>query len=127
MNLGDEDARHPSQWLSFTRPSQPPAARRLQKSRKHLGMQRHDLLVAMRVINSIEREVLQAEWENWLIEENVKCKHMGAVLRHNDTKLLAGKSKNGQNPLDVDAGRLEDIRAWQQQYCETCYQELKNV
>lgn len=127
MNLRDEDASHPSQWLSFGRPSQPPAARRLQKSREHLGMQRHDLLVAMRVVNSIEREILRAEWENWLIGENVKCKHLGAVLNQNNTKLLADKSKNGQNPLDGDSGRLEDIRSWQQQYCKTCYQELKNV
>ena len=123
MNLRDEDASYPSQWLSFTRPSQPPAARRLQKSREHLGMQRHDLLVAMRVINSIEREILQAEWENWLIGENVKCKHLGTVLSHNDTKLLAGKNKNGQNPLDGDSARLENIRV----YCETCYQEMENV
>ena len=87
-------------------------------------MQRHDLLVAMRVVNRIEREVLQAEWENWLLEENVKCKHLGALLNQNTTKLLA---ENGQHPLDLDPGRLEDLRAWQQQYCENCYQELKNV
>lgn len=127
MNLGDEVASHPSQWLSSIRPSQAPAARRLQKSREHLGMQRHDLLVAMRVVNSIEREILLAEWENWLIGENVKCKHLEAVLSHNNTEILTEKSKNGQNPLDGDSGRLEDIRAWQQQYCGTCYQELKSV
>lgn len=124
MNLGDEDARHQPQQLFSTRPSQAPAARRLQKSREYLGMQRHDLLVAMRVVNSIEREVLQAEWENWLLEENVKCKHLEALLSQNTTKLSA---ENGQHPLDLDPGRLEDLRAWQQQYCENCHQELKNV
>ena len=127
MNLGDEDARHKSQQLVLIRPSQTPAARRLKRSREHLGMQRHDLLVAMRVVNSIEREILQAEWENWLLEETVKCNHLGAMLSHNTTKLLAEKSKNGQHPLNGDSGRLEDIRAWQQQYCESCNQELKHV
>lgn len=109
------------------RHSQTPAARRLQRSREHLGLQRHDLLVAMRVVNSIEREMLQAEWENWLLEENVKCKHSEAMLSHNTTELLAGKTNNVQHVLDGGSRRLEEIRAWQQQYCESCNQELETV
>ena len=127
MNLGDEDTHRQSQQLPSTRPSQTPAARRLQRSREHLGLQRHDLLVAMRVINSIERETLQAEWENWLLEENVKCKHSGAMLSHNTTELLAGNSNHVKHVLEGNSRRLEEIRAWQQQYCESCKQELETV
>ena len=116
-----------AQQIPFVKSSQTPAAHRLQRSRENLGLQRHDLLVAMRVVNSIEREMLQAEWENWLLEENVKCKHLGTMLSHNTTELSAGKNNNGQHILDGEPQRLEELRAWQQLYCESCNQELKIV
>lgn len=114
-----------AQQIPFVRSSQTPAAHRLQRSREHLGLQRHDLLVAMRVVNSIEREMLQAEWESWLLEETVKCKHLGAMLSHNTTELSAGKNNNGQHVLDGEPQRLEQIRAWQQLYCESCNTDLE--
>lgn len=127
MNLGDEDPPHQSRQLPSMRPSQTSAAHRLQRSREHLGLQRHDLLVAMRVVNSIEREMLQAEYENWLLEEDVKCRHLGAILRQNTTEVLAEKDNNGQNVLDGEPKRLEEIRAWQRQYCDSCKKELESV
>ncbi len=127
MHLGGQDVRHQSQQFPYRRPSQTLAARRIQRSREHLGLQRHDLLVAIRVVNSIEREMLQAEWENWLLEENVKCKHLGAMLSHNTTELLARKNNDGQRVLDGESRRLEEIRAWQQQYCESCNKELQSI
>lgn len=123
MNLGNNYAHQHSQQLPSMRPSQTPAARRLQRSREHLGFQRHDLLVAMRVINNIEREMLQAEWENWLLEETVKCKHLGVMLSHNTT----GKNNNGRHVLDGESRRLEEARAWQKQYCDSCNKELETV
>ena len=124
MNL---DARYQSQQLPSMRPSQTPATRRLQRSREHLGLQRHDLLVAMRVVNSIEREMMQAEWENWLIEENVKCKHLGAVLSQNTMEFPVKKNDDGQHVSEARLARLKEIRAWQQQYCESCDKELETV
>ncbi|CAF9903811.1 MAG: SNF1-interacting protein [Alectoria fallacina] len=124
MNLETNDH---SQQLHSVRPLQTSAARRLQRSREHLGLQRHDLLVAMRVVNSIEREMLQAEWENWLLEENVKCIHLGAMLSHNTSESLAGKINDGQPFLNGESRRLEDIRAWQQRYCESCKRELESA
>ena len=109
------------------RPSQTSAARRLQRSREHLGLRRHDLLVAMRVVNSIEREMLQAEWENFLLEEDVKCRHLGAILGQNTTELLGEKNTKGQRVLHGEPPRLDEIRAWQQQYCESCSKELDSV
>ena len=127
MNLGDMDSRHESQELSSMRPLQTPAARRLQRSREQLGLQRHDLLVAMRVVNSIEREVLQAEWENWLLEENIKCKHMGAMLSRNTSDLLVEKTNDGQHVRNGESKGFEEIRAWQQQYCKSCNKALTSV
>ena len=127
MNIRNEDAPHQPHQPSFMRPSQTLAARRLQRSRENLGHQRHDLLVAMRVVNTIEREVVQAEFENWLLEENVRCKHLGAILRQNSTEILAEKNLDGQHVMDGEPGRLEEARAWQQQYCQSCKEELENV
>ena len=127
MNIRNEDAPHQPQQPPFMRPSQTLAARRLQRTRENLGHQRHDLLVAMRVVNTIEREVLQAEFENWLLEENVRCKHLGAILRQNNTEILAEQNGNGRHVLDGEPRRLEEARAWQQQYCESCKEELENV
>ncbi|EAQ91219.1 hypothetical protein CHGG_03154 [Chaetomium globosum CBS 148.51] len=41
-------------------------ARRVRRVRQRMGAYRHDLLVAMRVVNKVEREMLHAEWESWL-------------------------------------------------------------
>ena len=127
MNLEDMDSHHESQQFSSMRPLQTPAARRFQRSRQHLGLQRHDLLVAMRVVNSIEREVLQAEWENWLLEENIKCKHMGAMLSRNTSDLLEEKTYDRQHVRNGEPKGLEEMRAWQRQYCESCNKALQSV
>ena len=124
MKFENEDPRPQSQQLSSIRPSQTEAARRFQRSRERLGFRRHELLVAMRVVNSIEREMLQAEWENFVIEEDVKCKRLGAMLRQNTTELLTRKQ---QRVSVSDPRRLEEIRAWQQQYCESCHNELETI
>ena len=107
-----------------SRPPQTAAARQFYKSRQHLGLQRHDLLVAMRVVNSIEREILQAEWENWLLEEHSKCKHLDALIRRNSTDLVRRRTSNEQETLGADPSRLGKVQAWHQEYCEDCNREL---
>ena len=108
-------------------PSETAAALQLRKSRQHLGSQRHDLLVAMRVVNSIEREMVQAQWENWLVEENARCKRVGALIQQNTTELMAEKSNSTQKTLGVDPARLERIRIWHRDYCDSCNQALRNA
>lgn len=81
----------------------------------------------MRVVNSIEQEIIQVEWESWLLEENVKCKHLGAMLSHNTTEHLAGREKNRQLFLNGKSRRIEEIWAWQRQYCESCNKEQEIV
>ncbi len=122
MSLAETDASHSSNGLTSLRPAQTAAVRRLQRSRQHLGTQRHDLLVAIRVVNSIEREMVHAEWETWLLEESVKCKQLGAMIRQNSTELLVGK--NGHNQ---QTNRMEQIRAWHQGYCESCSEEQEVI
>lgn len=88
------------------------AARRVQRTRQRLGMYRHDLLVAMRVLNSIEREVLKSEWERWLDKEIQRCEQIATLLH-------ADSGANG-----AFAGREEDVKHWYEQYCMSCQEEL---
>ena len=64
---------------------------RLQRTRQTLGIYRHDLLVAMRVVNSIEREVVQAEYEDWLMGENRRCGQLRDAIAENKTEVLNGR------------------------------------
>jgi hypothetical protein len=92
------------------------AAHRLQRTRQRLGTYRHDLLVAMRVLNSIEKELLQTEWERWVMTENRRCRLLGGLLK---------ESKNNTNMLmpDTLAARGSDIQKWYDDYCVSCRKE----
>jgi hypothetical protein len=93
------------------------AARRVQRTRQRLGMYRHDLLVAMRVLNSIEKEVLKSEWERWLGKETQRCEQIATLLQ----------ADSGEFDLNTSAfaGREEDVKHWYEQYCMSCQEELQ--
>ncbi|KAJ4369890.1 SNF1-interacting protein [Neocucurbitaria cava] len=84
--------------------------RRLGRTRQSLGSHRHDLLVALRVVNRIEKEVVEAEYENWLLDETQKCSKVGTMLEE------AG-----------DKGKEKQVEAWIKNYCGDCEQNLKSV
>lgn len=102
-------------------------ARRLRRTRQHLGSYRHDLLVAMRVVNNVEREMMRAEWENWLLDENNRCKQVQMVLQEDGTDIPPTKKIKGVDPqlvLDAkDKERRENLRQWQKEYCTSCQRE----
>jgi hypothetical protein len=93
------------------------SAHHLQRTRQRLGTYRHDLLVAMRVVNSIEKEVLQTEWERWLTTENRRCRQIEAALKESEnigTKV----------PMpDALAARGNGVREWYDDYCVSCRHE----
>jgi len=71
-----------------------PTSRRIHRTRERLGGYRHDLLVAMRVVNSIEREMMQAEWEDWIAGETGKCGQMRKMMdRGNATQGMETRSR----------------------------------
>ncbi|KAA8894795.1 hypothetical protein FN846DRAFT_972690 [Sphaerosporella brunnea] len=51
-----------------------PMGKRLGIGRQRLGMVRHDLVVALRVVNGIERDLVKAEWERWREDERRRCR-----------------------------------------------------
>lgn len=86
-----------------------------------MGSYRHDLLVALRVVNSIEREMIQAELEHWLKMENRNCKRLEIVIRENRIEDLRSDKKD--SPDSGGKGKYShqgQIRAWHKSYCESC-------
>ncbi|KAF1952064.1 hypothetical protein CC80DRAFT_596958 [Byssothecium circinans] len=85
------------------------SSRRLHHTRQNLGSHRHDLLVALRVVNRIEKEVVEAAYENWLLDETQKCERVGALL---------GEGKR--------EGKKE-VEEWVKGYCRDCRSALEGV
>ncbi|OCL10621.1 hypothetical protein AOQ84DRAFT_387387 [Glonium stellatum] len=109
--------RLPSTPISFLATSTRHTARRLHRTRQHLGTYRHDLLVALRVVNRVETEVLTAEYENWLMDETRRCGQMGAILNSSSDESVKG------NESEDDEG----VNQWFAEYCGSCLRELEEV
>jgi hypothetical protein len=125
LNVTDMDTPYRSAGSSFLETATRSTARRLRRTRQHLGSYRHDLLVAMRVVNNVEREMMRAEWENWLLDENSRCKQVQMMLRENETNTPAKKVKStDQKVLDAKEkerkAKMESLRTWQEEYCGAC-------
>lgn len=101
-------AEHLTSSLSTatTTSKEPPS--RLSRSRNALAHYRHDLLVALRVVNRIERDVVTAEWEDWIREERRKCLRVEGMLRAKDV---------GVEELGEEFGA----------YCRSCQREVESL
>ncbi|PWW73380.1 hypothetical protein C7212DRAFT_300956 [Tuber magnatum] len=96
-------------------------ARRLRLSRQHLGSYRHDLLVAMRVVNSLERDMVHAEWDNWLFEETSRCKQ--ALFALNSRKPPTGSAGRDSATEGSDRRERSEAAKWLSEYCDSCDRE----
>ncbi|KAL8673367.1 MAG: hypothetical protein Q9168_002214 [Polycauliona sp. 1 TL-2023] len=99
---------------------------RLGRSRRRLGSQRHDLLVAMRVINSIERELVDAEWEGWVMDENAKCQQVKNLMGRNRTASFdrdVSAQTGNHPPVGMDSLDRTQVMSWHGVYCGSCAQE----
>jgi hypothetical protein len=116
--------------VAFSEASTRSTAKRLRRTRQHLGSYRHDLIVAMRVVNNVEREMMRAEWENWLLDENARCKQVQMLLRENRTTASPNKKTKGTDSQKILGAKeqekkekLESLRRWQEEYCGSCKME----
>lgn len=134
LDTTDMDAPWEDAGSSLSSPSSQATARRLRRTRQRLGSYRHDLLVAMRVVNSIEREMLQSEWENWLIDEKSLCDELDIRLqRHSESS----KKKKGSNAKklggtqkvidDMSSERRRELEEWRDNHCGSCRADLRAV
>ncbi|KAJ2904594.1 putative PH domain-containing protein C19A8.02 [Zalerion maritima] len=101
------------------------AARRLRHTRQKLGLYRHDLVVAMRVVNNIEREMVQSEWENWLADENVRCEQAKGLLYQEDGPEGGAARAHHTAQAGYEEDKFEGLKKWHREYCGSCRQEQK--
>lgn len=118
-------------------------ARRLRRTRQRLGAYRHDLLVAMRVVNSIEKEMIQSEWENWLADENMRCEQVKMMLAEKGggngtgssgkeaaaaaSSSTAGGGETQKVMRPIDEKRVEALKQWHVEYCGSCRLEKDRI
>lgn len=100
------------------------AIKRFQQTRERLGMYRHNLLVALRVVNRIEKEVVQTEWERWLREEVRRCRQVEAILGDEGQQDSQGRVAQAER---VFAEHADDVKQWYEEYCLSCRVEQDHV
>ncbi|ROV98201.1 hypothetical protein VSDG_04437 [Cytospora chrysosperma] len=154
MNNTSLDSPHEEVGATLSSVTSKATARRVRRTRQRLGSYRHDLLVAMRVVNSIEKEMIQSEWENWLSDENLRCEQVKMMLSEksssSSSSSTSGSSKgssssaaatatgsasdaisgdgDGQKVMrPIDEKRVEALRQWHVEYCGSCKAERDNV
>jgi hypothetical protein len=104
--LAQTDPASPPLTSRPTQDSDSKTLSRLQRTRHNFGTYRHDLLVALRVIERVEKETITAEWESWVSNEVGRCKA---------TKRL------------IDEGAESGVKEWWRNYCGSCEGENKVV
>ncbi|CAK7265360.1 SNF1-interacting protein [Sporothrix epigloea] len=142
-NASSLDAPYQQADSVLSSPANQATARRLRRTRQRLGAFRHDLVVAMRVVNSVEREMVQLEWENWLAGETLRCEQAAAMLadRTLQSKSKSKKLHGGERGAPPEAegkgdgsqheagnlARLAWLVRWQQDYCGSCRTDLEEL
>ncbi|CAK7238248.1 SNF1-interacting protein [Sporothrix eucalyptigena] len=134
-NATNLDAPYEDAGALLSSPTNRATAQRLRRSRQRLGAYRHDLVVAMRVVNSVEREMVQSEWENWLADETQRCDQVGAMLAERSERGERAQPKShSERSEDTDDGeqqkeakdarnetqRLALLARWHEDYCGSC-------
>ncbi|KAF4452256.1 putative Snf1p protein kinase interacting protein (SIP3 protein) [Fusarium austroafricanum] len=132
LDTTDMDTPWEDAGASLTTPTSRATARRLRRTRQRLGSYRHDLLVAMRVVNSIEREMLQSEWENWLVDEKFLCDELDTMLQQQDG--IKGQmkgteaGKRSQKVMEpISTKRRQALEQWRDSYCGSCKKDYQVV
>ncbi|KAK4106232.1 hypothetical protein N658DRAFT_482147 [Parathielavia hyrcaniae] len=143
----DAPYQHAAPGSGFASTTSQVTARRLRRVRQRMGGYRHDLLVAMRIVNKVELEMVRSEWESWLAGEARRCELAGELLLRRDDDAAAGPGAaqsiilpgqqqqregegEGQGQSgggDGDSERRAALRKWFAEYCTSCMAEQKAV
>ncbi|KAK6463198.1 Snf1p protein-interacting protein [Scheffersomyces coipomensis] len=98
----------PKYWQELDSMNEP--AEVLKKTYMDIGIKRHELLVRLRILNEMEKEVGQAEYQNFILSELERCEFVSSNLLKN---FEAGV-------LDVGVENVID-------YCKDCSSQLQGL
>ena len=104
--------------LSEGRRAESPALQ-LQTTRQRLGAYRHDLLVAMRVVNSIERDLVQGQYESFAQQEYRRCRAVEPLLNGTDQALVKSTGLDKRDQIQLSN--------WYAEYCMSCTNEVERM
>jgi hypothetical protein len=107
-NLGDPNYDSAPEFLAPTRKK----AADLRSHRQHLNVRRHELLVSLRSVNTVEKGLVEGEWMTWLGDELYRCDRAA--------QLLAQTPDEGLETRKDDIAKLRD-------YCGDCNKVWGNV
>lgn len=121
LDSTDMDAPWEDAGASLSAPASRSTAQRLRRTRQRLGSHRHDLLVAMRMVNSIEREMLQSEWDNWLVNEKSLCDNLDSVLGSEGHETRTSADDAAKKVMrSMSSERREVLKGWRDKHCGSC-------
>ena len=93
-----------------------PAARKkaseLRSHRQQINVMRHELLVSLRSVNVVEKELVEGEWMIWLGEELYRCDRAAQLLT--------------EVPKEELEKRIDDLAKFKD-YCGDCNNVWGNV
>ena len=87
-------------------------AAELRSRRKQLNVMRHELLVSLRSVNIIEKEIVEEEWMTWLGEEVYRCDRAAQLL-----------AKIPTNELETRIEELSKLK----DYCRDCNRVREDI
>src|ERR1051325_11271391 len=74
-------------------------------TRKKVAGLRYDLLLTFRLINSIDKRLLESEYVNWLLDERAKCNKARWMLLKDD---LLSERKNNTDVENDDSSSYDN-------------------
>lgn len=84
----------------------------LRSRRQQLNVMRHELLVSLRSVNIVEKEIIEGQWMIWLGEELYRCDRAAQLLN--------------EIPIDELEKRIEAL-AKLKDYCGDCNRVWEDV
>lgn len=105
---------------------------RIHGFRSRIGIARNQLIIELRTLNRLEKELVMAEWQAWLFDEVSMCTRLVDAMVYNSSPLVSGKGLRaddddsqtaGQNKLFGD--RPVRVRKALTYYCASCVAENK--
>lgn len=80
------------------------------------------MLVALRVVNRVEKDIVLSEWEEWVRGEERRCVQVEQMLRS-----TAGAKEDGDGGAGEEISLERQLGAGFAEYCATCRVELGGI
>ena len=112
------NADHPGKWDNdYADDSSRQIARSLRSAFQDVGIQRHELLVKLQLLNQVEKDLVISEYRNWIASEVRRCQYVQENLLHQvatkeDDLSFLEFSTGMEKLLEHCAECSDEMRAW---------------